>query len=185
MPTTPTEQSTWKTSAEDGGATRPTKADLGIGIVEQNGIEKVIVSPEGETVPLDGTYVQPDALNQDAFQALAAGRQIASAKVTVSWTGITPILTVECANEEITSASFTAVRLSAGHFTLMWLSTLLPPIVTLPMTTVNASSTGTALAGAAAAIPRRDPAPPANYTRLLIDQFVGAVATDLTFTLHI
>lgn len=163
----------------DGGARRPSGDDVGIGVTS---IDSVLVAlKDHATRPprLDGEHPYAALFNVLAFLARSAGRMIPAAKLTIKFVaGVPTHESCKTAAVTLSASDFELVDLGTGLTAIQWLSWKLPPLEGDPMACCNENADSTATA-------RIDPAPPANYTRILINCYRAGVLANDRFTVWI
>lgn len=176
----------------DGGSRRPSAADVGIGLTSidfgSGPVDVALKEVEGDEPTLDGIHPYAAFFNQLAWLARAAGLMLPSVKLTIKYAAGAPVIdTIESFNTTLSTTDFTLADLGTGQLSITWESWKIPPLIGDPMTTVNGTGAGLALTAASSAIPRKptgaDALPAAGSSRIYVDLFVGAVATDLRFTI--
>ncbi len=117
---------TWDVAAVDGGARRPSIADVGDALLEDD---------PAHPPPNDGTHLYAKMVNQWAKQIAALGRTASSVRMTIAFDGggVPFIDRLEAAGTLIVTSTFTLTDNGNGDTTIAWDPGDLPAITCEPI----------------------------------------------------
>lgn len=154
---------TWEIAIADGGARRPTIADLG-------GAD--FVDDDDYPPPRDGSEPYATEYNQSKKQVRAVASVSPSAILTIDFAAGVPFIDKLMAPSSVlTAGDFTITDDGTGLTTIEWVSGTLPEIVCDPLVTAN----GDGAVNAEVMGP----------TEILVRTFASGVAADVRFTIAI
>jgi hypothetical protein len=156
---------TWEISIADGGARRPTIADLG-------GAD--FVDDDDYPPPRDGSEPYATEYNATKKTVAAVARVVPNAILTIDFDGGAPFIDkLMAASTNLTAADFTLVDDGVGQTRIQWAAGTLPEIVCDPIASSGAPS-GTHIVNVSVTGP----------TELSVHTFTGVYA-DIRFTVAI
>lgn len=154
---------TWEIPIGDGGARRPTIADLG-------GAD--FVDDDDYPPPRDGSEPYATEYNQSKKQIRAVASVAPSAILTVDFAAGVPFVDKLMApSSTLTTGDFTITDGGPGLTTIEWSAGALPEIVCDPLVTANGNGAANAEV--------------MGSTEILVRTFAGGVAADVRFTVAI
>lgn len=108
----------WDVAAVDGGARRPSLADIGGALLEDKG---------GSAPPKTGTHLYADMGNQWEKQLAAIGRVVSPVIITIDFSAGVPFIDkIQCASAVMVAGDFAVSDDGTGVTRLQWTSTKFP-----------------------------------------------------------
>lgn len=162
---------TWDIASGDGGARRPAHDDVDA---------EALIDDSESPPPRDGTYPYADQLKQGLMQATAAAQMVDSAKMTIGYSGATPVIVfLKTPGRNLTAADFAVAAVGTGHFTITWDTDKLPPAGADPTVTANALSDTVGVATIAVG------SPGATQTRVTVQTRTGGALANVRCTVRL